>query len=411
MNVDQWLRELLFLPEAATEFADGIDQLHFFVISVTMLGSAAVFMAALWFVIRYRRRAEPGTTPAVKASKPLEFSLIALLLSLFILWWVIGFFQYIGYATPPRGAEEVYVTGKQWMWKFSYPDGRASVGVLVVPVDRDVRLILTSRDVIHSFYAPAFRLKQDALPGRYTTAWFRAREQGVFDVYCAEYCGVSHSRMWASVVVLKGADYERWLEGDEPQLVADATTRAAVEGYEFQRVGQQASSMAEEGRKAASENGCFACHTIDGQPHIGPTWQNLYGRTVSLNDGTKVVADEEYLTRSMMEPLQQVVDGFQPVMPTYLGTLSQPQAAAIVEFIKSLKDVPPKPKVALPQASVTTREPQLLDEGAAPAIEYAATRPATAERDGEPARAERKAATGTQTASEHPTDAGKEGER
>ncbi len=353
MNPEKLLRELLFLPKSASNFADSIDHLHFFVISVTMLGSAAVFVVALWFMLRYRRTSEPGTTPRIQAPKRMEILVIGVLLGLFILWWVIGFMQYIAYATPPRDAEEIYVTGKQWMWKFAYKDGHATVGVLVVPVNRDIRLMMTSRDVIHSFYLPNFRIKHDVLPGRYTTAWFKARETGIFDVYCAEFCGTSHSRMWASVVVLPEEDYEDWLDGEEPELVAKASARPTLEGAEVSRVGEQRLSMAEQGRQAASENGCFACHTIDGQPHIGPTWAGLYEKPVKLTNGKTVVADEEYLTRSMMEPLDEVVAGYQPVMPTYLGSLKQPEAAAIVEFIKSLSHQRPNPRVRLPEANVS----------------------------------------------------------
>lgn len=382
MNTDELLRKLLFLPEAATGFADSIDQLHFFVISVTMLGSLIVFATAGWFLIRFRRRGEPTTTPRVQATKRMEFTFIGVLLGLFILWWVIGFLQYIAYASPPPAAQEVYVVAKQWMWKFSYPDGRATVGLLVVPVDRDVRLVMTSRDVIHSFYVPAFRIKQDLLPGRYTTTWFRARSEGIFDVYCAEFCGTSHSRMWASVVALGSVDYESWLDGGKPPLVAEAGARAALAGWRVSRVGEGTTSMAEQGRRAASANGCLACHTIDGQPHIGPTWRNLFGKAVQLQSGQTVVADEEYLTRSMMEPLTDVVEGFPPVMPTYLGVLKQPDAAAIVEFIKSLRRDAPEPRVRLPDARVKPMDGEAL-EGAAQGSQPNAT-PAGAVDQGAP---------------------------
>src|SRR5512142_331460 len=171
MNPDRIMRTILFLPDAGTKFADGIDHLHFFVITVTMIGSAAVFLSALYFIIRYYRTGSPAITPSVGVSGKVEATVIISLLGLFILWWVIGFQQYIAYATPPRDTQQIYVIAKQWMWKFAYPDGRATIGALVVPVDRDIRLVMTSRDVIHSFYVPAFRIKRDVLPRRYTRTW------------------------------------------------------------------------------------------------------------------------------------------------------------------------------------------------------------------------------------------------
>jgi len=352
MNLERIMRTILFLPDAGTQFADGIDRLHFFVITVTMLGSFAIFLAAVYFIVRHYRSGAPPTTPRVAASLRVEILIVGSLLGLFILWWVIGFTQYIAYATPPRDAQPVYVVAKQWMWKFAYPDGRATIGALVVPVNRDIRLVMTSRDVIHSFFVPAFRLKRDVLPGRYTSAWFRARDEGVFDIYCAEYCGKSHSRMWGSVIALSSDDYEQWLGGTTPPLVHRATTLARIRGIDLDAHGEASLGMAEAGRRAASKSGCFACHTIDGQPHIGPTWQGLYGKLVELEDGRRLIADEEYLTRSMMDPLVDVVRGFRPIMPAYLGSLRQPETGAIVEFIRSLATSPTDSRVLLPQTQV-----------------------------------------------------------
>lgn len=359
MNFDEFMRAILFLPDAASQFADDIDHLHFFVIVTTMFGSAAVGFLALYWLVRYRRRGKPSATPHVSPPAWFEISWIGGLLTLFILFWVLGFRQYISYATPPKDAEEVYVTAKQWMWKFAHPSGRSSVGVLVVPEGRKVRLIMTSRDVIHSFYVPAFRIKQDVLPGRYTNAWFEARAEGIYPVYCTEFCGTFHSRMWASVVVLSASAYERWLEGEVPESVAQAGRRLALGMLEVRRVDTLTEvDMAEAGKTAAADYGCFSCHTIDGQPHIGPTWRGLFGKRVQLEDGKTVVADEQYLTRSMMDPQGQIVAGYRPVMPTYLGQLPQPEAAAIVEFIKSLEHEHARPSIRLP-------ETQVLAEGSA----------------------------------------------
>ncbi len=323
------LRALLDLPPQASTFAASVDLLHFFVIGTTMLGAAFVFLLALGFLVLNRRRTV--TTPTVKASTASEMTVIGGLLTIFLVFWIVGASQYDRMMTPPPNAIPVYVTAKQWMWKFSYGDGRSSMDVLTVPVDRPIKLVITSRDVIHSFYVPAFRVKHDAVPGRYYTAWFQATTAGEYDIRCAEYCGVSHSRMLGKVRVLGPDDYRKWLESDPPGPTGESRDLAAV------------------GVDVAARRGCLNCHTIDGQPHIGPTWAGLYGSTVRLEDGRTVLVDDAYLTKSMMEPNADVVSGFKPVMPTYRGLLEEPEVAALVELIASIRDKPIAPTVQLPK--------------------------------------------------------------
>jgi cytochrome c oxidase subunit 2 len=318
------LRALLDLPPQASTYAADVDMLHYFVITATMLGATVVFALALVYLVRYRRRAAGETTPRVTTSGPTEAGIIGGIFLLFIVFWGVGAAQYDRLMTPPPDAMPVYVTAKQWMWKFAYPDGRSTLDVLTVPAHRPVKLVMTSRDVIHSFYVPAFRMKLDVVPGRYTTAWFEARAPGVYDVECAEYCGVSHSRMLGQVRVLEEDDFARWLEGEH------------------------GADLVEEGRTIAAQRGCLACHTLDGQPHIGPTWAGLYGSQVRLADGRAVTADEAYLTRSMMDPSADVVDGYKPVMPTYRGLLPEPEVAAVLELIESIRTRPIAPTVTLP---------------------------------------------------------------
>ena len=324
------LLALLDLPPEASTCAAPLDVLHFIVIGVTMLGATFVFGLAIVLMVRNRRRAEGETTARVEASVPSEISIMGGILALFLAFWVVGAAQYDHMMTPPPNAVPVYVTAKQWMWKFSYADGRSAMDVLTVPVHTPVKLVMTSRDVIHSFYVPAFRMKHDVVPGRYYVAWFEATIPGTFEIECAEYCGVSHSRMLGQVRVLSFDDYRRWQETSLPGESHD---------------------LAAEGLAVAARRGCLSCHTIDGQPHIGPTWAGLYGSRVRLDDGRTVIADDAYLTRSMMEPREDVVLGFRPVMPAYRGILEQPEVAALVEFIASIEHKPIAPSMELPKVT------------------------------------------------------------
>lgn len=326
--LNELLRQLLFLPPQASTVARGIDTLHYTVITVTMLGATAVFLVALVFVVRFRSGdAPPARTPRLHAPLWLETLFIVPTLGLFLIFWQIGFAQFVHLATAPEGAIEIYVSAKQWMWRFAYPDGSTSLAVAYVPAGRPVKLIMTSRDVIHSFFVPDFRVKADVVPGRYSSLWFEADKPGTHEVLCAEYCGTDHSMMRAQVVVLSPTDYaRRFTASPRPSLAA-------------------------EGREIAARWGCLRCHTVDGTTHIGPTWVGLYGSPRRFAGGGTAVADEAYLTASMMDPHRDVVLGFLPVMPTYQGLLAPGDVSALVEYIKSLAraadgaQVPPEVKM------------------------------------------------------------------
>ena len=326
-------RALLGLPPAASTVANGVDMLHMFVISVTMAVSFYVFVAAAWFTVRNYRKRKGQLTEHLAATRLHEGVTIVIVLGMFLLWWVIGFRQYLHMARPPRDSEVVYVEAKQWMWKFSYTDGRDANDILTVPVGKPIELSMTSRDVIHSFYVPAFRVKSDVVPGRTMTVWFEATTPGTYPIWCAEYCGVSHSRMLGQVVVLSQEDYALW-------------KRAGANHH---------GDMVSAGREVAVRRACVACHTLDGQRHIGPTWKGLYGSERVLADGRHVFADDEYLTRSMMEPNADLVAGYPRVMPTYQGTLTAAETGALVELIRSLRT-----------GDVTPETAPLLDAGIAP---------------------------------------------
>jgi cytochrome c oxidase subunit II len=327
--INEYLRRILFLPEQASTFALRADRLHYLIICVTMLAAAAIFLTAFTFIIRYRRRKAGELTPRFVAPPALEGTFVVVSLGFFLLCFFIGFRDYIWVQTPPENAMDVYVTAKQWMWKFSYPDGPNSLDTLRVPVGQPVRLLITSRDVIHSFFVPDFRMKQDAVPGRYTQIWFQVERAGTYQVLCAEYCGLMHSNMRAEVVAMEPADFQAWRAEQRRGMATRQDIPAGAEAA--------TASLRELGQRMAAEKGCLKCHSVDGTPHIGPTWLDLYGRAEKLTTGASVVADEAYLTESMMDPAVKVVAGFNPVMPSYFGKLAPAETSALIEYIKTLR--------------------------------------------------------------------------
>ncbi|WP_375773928.1 cytochrome c oxidase subunit II [Archangium gephyra] len=353
--MNELFRRMLFLPEQASTVAKDVDFLHYVIITTAMVVATLIFGVTAYFLIRYRRRSETEVTRNVQTTLGWEVLFVGLPLTTFLVWFFIGYHDFIRMQTPPPDAMDVYVVGKQWMWKFTYPEGPNAIGVLRVPVGKPVRLLLTSRDVIHSFYVPAFRIKQDALPGAYTQTWFQVTKPGSYRVMCAEYCGLKHSEMWAEVLALSEEDYEAWMqeqkrglvarrdaspsapEREEPHKPARAAARYDAQSPHGEVMYGERGTLAERGERVAAERGCLKCHTVDGTAHIGPTWLDLYGRRERLTSGETVVADEAYLTESMMKPQVRVVAGFEPVMPTFLGVLEAAEVAALVEYIKTLR--------------------------------------------------------------------------
>jgi cytochrome c oxidase subunit 2 len=309
--VNELFRRALDLPPQASSLAYRIDVLHYIVIGTAFAVATSVFFIIVYFLVRFRER--PGERRTHKVNPKVEIVLAGITLAVFLAFWVVGFGQFREIRAVSPDAMRVYVVAKQWMWEAVYPDGTSVQDEIRVPVGRPVVLLMTARDVIHSFYVPAFRLKQDVVPGRLTTLQITATEAGTFDILCAEYCGAGHSRMRGRVVALPPADYAAWLS-------AHATP-----------------DLAAAGEKIATEKGCMRCHTVDGTTHLGPTWRGLYGSTVRFQDGSTEVADEAYLTESMMDPFKKIVAGYGPLMPSYLGTLSGPEVEAIVEYIRSLR--------------------------------------------------------------------------
>ena len=335
------VRALLGLPPQASTVAEDIDLLHLWVIGVTMLGATIVAVLALWFTVRYRQSrlgGKPGD-PVARVETPvkIEIGLLAGLIVLFLGWWVVGARQYGRLQNAPDDALEVWVVAKQWMWKFTDADGHESETRLVVPAGRPVKLVMTSRDVIHSFFVPAFRVKMDVIPGRYTTVWFEAKAPGTYPILCTEYCGAEHSLMRGEVVVLTPSEYARWLRGIRTPQIAGVMYREPRESDP--PTPSEPIELVEQGERVAANEGCLRCHTTDGSPHIGPSFAGLFGTLVTMQDGSVVRADEAYLTASMMDPRELIHAGFPPVMPSYRGRLEPAETAALVELIRSLEGI------------------------------------------------------------------------
>jgi cytochrome c oxidase subunit 2 len=301
------------LPQQASTFSGPVDDLFWFIHGLGAFFLALITGLIIVFVIKYRR-GKRGVTPGPSHNGPLEltWSLVPVILVLSIFVW--GFRGYLFMNVPPRGALDVSVTAQKWSWTFAYPSGATS-NELHVPVNTPVRLTMHSTDVIHGFYVPEFRQKMNVLPGRYTSTWFEATREGEFQIYCTEYCGDAHSAMTSKVVVHTPEDYRRWL--DEASAEVEPTAAA--------------------GEKLFQTKACFTCHTTDGKAAIGPSFRGVFGKSETMADGSSVTVDEEYIRESVLNPTAKVVQGFQPVMPTYQGQLKPNEIQALIEFIKGLR--------------------------------------------------------------------------
>ena len=297
-------------PQRASTAAGNVDALFIFLLIVSGLMTLLIFTAVIYFAARYRNR-KGVPAEQIEGSIPLELTWSIIPLGVFMVIFAWGAVVYFKSRTPPRDATEVYVVAKQWMWKLEHAEGQREINELHVPVGRDVKLIMTSQDVIHSFFVPAFRMKQDVLPGRYTVAWFRATKAGTYHLFCTQYCGTQHSGMIGSIIVQEPAQYEAWMSG--------GTT----------------GPLSATGEKIFAELGCVTCHRTDSQGR-GPDLQGVFGKPVLLQDGRTVVADENYIRESILDPGAKVVNGFKPVMPTFQGLVSEEQLNALVAYVKSM---------------------------------------------------------------------------
>ena len=306
-----------WMPEAASSEAGRTDALFNSILYLSIVFFVLVVGAMLIFVIKYRRRGEPRQTAGIHGNLKLQvaWGVIPAIGLLFV--FTRGFGAFISGAVPPGDAIDVQVTAKKWSWTFGYPNDGIDTNNLVVPVGRPVKLTLSSADVTHSFYVPAFRIKRDVLPKRDTVAWFQADKKGEYPILCAEYCGARHSHMVARVIVKSEKGYMDWIDSGGGLL-------------------GKGMSSADFGKLLFKQKGCTACHSVDGSKLTGPTLLGKYGTREPMADGTTALVDDDYLRQSITDPNARVVKGFSAVMPTFAGRLKEKQLSAIIDYIKSL---------------------------------------------------------------------------
>ncbi|GAB2560739.1 cytochrome c oxidase subunit II [Dyella jejuensis] len=306
-------------PPEASNFAVPIDRMFDAMLLLCGAVAVGVFVAMIWLCIKYRRGSKANREGGARQNLAVELSwtLIPFVLFCGIFAWSIDLWTTL--RSPPANALPIYIIAKQWMWKVQHANGRREIDTLHVPLGEPVRLIMTSQDVIHSFYVPDFRVKQDVVPGRYTALWFIATKLGEFPLFCSEFCGTGHAAMIGTVEVVSPADYRKWLQ-------AKPTLAPAVVG-----------------RKLFEQFGCSGCH----DPHSGihaPDLHGLYGTQVRLADGSAVVADNRYLHDSIVLPSTQIVAGYAPIMPVYEGRIDEEDILSLMAYIKSLGPQPAAPK-------------------------------------------------------------------
>ena len=305
-----------WMPQDAAAGASSVDTLFYAILAISAVCFIGITIAVIVFVAKYRHREGHRAESSSSHNDVLEITWTVLPSIVVVIIFVIGWRSFANMKMAPKHAHEVIVTAQKWSWTFQYPNGHID-SVLHVPVDEPVRLVMTSDDVIHSFFVPAFRAKQDVLPKRFTTMWFEATKVGTYQAYCAEYCGQQHSKMLTTVVVHEPGGYEKYLE-----QAAEAMLNMPPR---------------ELGELIYKQRGCAQCHSIDGASGTGPTFKGLWASTGKLADGSTITVDENYIRESILEPQAKVRLGFNPVMPTFQGKLKEREIIGIIEYIKSLE--------------------------------------------------------------------------
>jgi cytochrome c oxidase subunit II len=322
----------LFPPSAST-IAERVDALYFYLVAIAVFFSLLIAGMIIYFAIKYRRRSEdeiPEQIHRQGLALELTWTVIPFLISMSIFAWGASIF--FSENRPPAGALDVYAVGKRWMWKLEHPGGQQEINELHIPVGRAIKVTMASEDVIHSFYVPAFRLKHDVVPGRYRTFWFEPTKTGTYHLFCAEYCGTKHSQMIGSVIVMEPAAFETWLSG-----------------------GPTSGSLVSAGEKLFTQLACVTCHVKDNTGR-GPVLEGLLGKQVHMQTGEVLVADENYVRESILNPGARVVAGYQPVMPTFQGQISEEGLLQLIAYIKSLSAAQPASSEAAQPSAPTKSE-------------------------------------------------------
>jgi cytochrome c oxidase subunit 2 len=290
--------------------------LYFFLLAVAVFFSLLIAGLIVYFAVKFHRRSADEVGAEIHGGLMLEitWTVVPFLITMVIFVW--GASVFFAMARPPDETLNIYVVGKQWMWKFQHLDGQREINELHVPLGRPVKLIMTSEDVIHDVFVPAFRVKADVLPGRYTTIWFNPTKTGRYHLFCAEYCGTRHSGMTGQVIVMDPNEYQAWLSGGGP-----------------------GGSLAENGAKLFASLACNTCHRPDAQGR-GPVLEGLFGKSVTLQIGETITVDEAYVRESILNPTAKIAAGFQPIMPTFQGLVTEEQLLELIEYVKSLQAVP-----------------------------------------------------------------------
>jgi cytochrome c oxidase subunit 2 len=308
----KWLTNSALFPAEASTIAPWADALYFFLLLITIVGLTLVGTLVFGFAIRYRKERNPVATQ-IEGSTLLEATWTIIPLALFLICFVWGALLYFRIYNPPSNAMNIYVVGKQWMWKAEHPGGQHEINTLHVPTGQPIQLTMISQDVFHSFSIPDFRIKREVIPGRYSTVWFEATTPGTYHIFCTQYCGTKHSGMIGEVTVLTPEDYKKW-------------TEASTSGM----------SLAQNGERLFASMGCNACHSGNAAAR-GPSLAGVYGSKLTLTNGSQVLVNEAYLRDAILNPSQHITAGYAPIMPTYQGQISEEGLIDLVEYLKSLK--------------------------------------------------------------------------
>ena len=300
-------------PEQASALAPQVDNLYFFLIAVTVFFAGVVALAVGYFALKYRRKHPDDVGANIHGSVPLEilWTVIPFVIAMFIFAWSTT--VYFRIIRPPDERLEIYAVGKRWMWKFQHIDGQREINELHLPVGRAVKMTISSEDVIHDVFVPAFRVKADAIPGRYTSIWFTPTKPGEYHLFCSQYCGTKHSGMVGTVIVMEPHAYEQWLSG-----------------------GTSEGSLATKGQKLFQDLACISCHVPEGSGR-GPSLHGVFGSQVTLSTGSVILADENYIRESILTPQAKLVAGYQPQMPTFQGLVNEEGVMALLEYVKSMR--------------------------------------------------------------------------